>query len=41
MTAPALKSIFRFHEHGTTLSREVIAGLTALTTVPYIRTVSL
>src|ERR1700720_4777328 len=36
MTVTAFKSIFRFHEHGTTFSREVIAGLTTFTTMSYI-----
>ena len=36
MTTPALQSVFRFKEHGTTLSREVIAGLTTFTTMSYI-----
>jgi adenine/guanine/hypoxanthine permease len=36
MTVPTLKSFFRFHENGTTVSREVIAGLTTFTTMSYI-----
>ena len=36
MSAFSLRSVFRFDQHQTTASREVVAGLTTFTTMSYI-----